>query len=317
MVSDSLTSTKNQTEGVVLWSLGHRAQIRVGDEGFYLPIPGKWRLIEGGVKPLSPGDRVLLSKEDDTFILTELLPRRNEFTRRAPGPKSISQTIAANLDTVLIVASIAEPETPFGLADRLLLVARSGHIPEVHLIINKTDLIDENDRIKWVNNYTHAVDSIIFTSCVTTDGVESVKELTTNRTVLLAGSSGVGKSTIANHIESGLNIKTGIISVATGKGRHVTSQAKLHLLKSGGWLTDTPGLRECAPWNIDPQELASYFPEMRQLHGTCRFRNCLHDSESGCNVKDSVGTDRFPETRYISYLKLLAECKIEFNQSPW
>ncbi len=317
MVSISPDSTDDPIQGIVLWSLGHRAQIRIGDENHRLAIPGKWRLRNSGVKPLSPGDRVSLVREGNFIRLSGILPRDSEFTRKAPGSKPISQTIAANLDTALIVASIAEPETPFGLVDRLLLTARAGSIPEIHLIVNKIDLATGEDQVKWKKNYSRAVDSILFTSCITLTGINTVRNLLKDKIVLLAGSSGIGKSTIINRVDPDLNIKTGRISAATGKGRHITSQAQLHPLKTGGWITDTPGLRECAPWDIEPLDLAKYFPEMSELLGACRFRDCLHDSESGCNVKDAVGTVNFPEGRYNSYLKLLDEIKIASQQTSW
>ncbi len=271
-----------------------------------MSIPGRWRLNSDGVRPLAAGDKVELQPVADGWKITEPIQRVNEFTRRQPGPKPLPQTIAVNLDQVIIVASAENPVTPTGLIDRLLVTAALGNVPAI-LLVNKIDIASQ-DRLDLLNRiYEHAVDEIILTSAVTGEGIERLKDFIVDRITLFAGSSGVGKSTLVNQIDPKLNLKTGEISRARGKGRHITSIARLHRVDQGGWIVDTPGLRECALWGVTQNRLASCFPEFAELVHNCRFRDCLHRSETGCAVKQEIETKGIPIERYKSYLKLLNE----------
>jgi len=192
------------------------------------------------------------------------------------------------------------------LIDRLLVTAELGNVPAV-LLINKVD-ITEPERLNSLQRiYRHAVESILLTSAITGEGIDLLRELTLDGITLLAGSSGVGKSSLANRLDPDLNIKVGEVSEYSGKGRHITSAARLHRLKETGWIIDTPGLRECAPWNMRKHNLWLCFREFLELADGCHFRDCIHHHERGCNVKTKTGTDLLPEERYLSYLKLLNE----------
>jgi len=296
---------------LVLWASGNRADVLVEGEEIHLFIPGRWRLGQKAVRSVVPGDKVMLRRETGKWRMIRRLPRKNEFTRRMPGTrKNIPQTIAANIDRVIIVASSANPTTPNGLIDRLLVTAMLGGVPPV-LLVNKIDLATADRLSSLQRVYKNAADGVFFTSAVTGVGVDDLSRLIYSGITLLAGSSGVGKSTLINLIDPDLDLKTGEISRATGKGRHITSEARLHRLKSGGWIIDTPGLRECEPWRMTRPILGGCFREFEKLTSGCHFRDCLHDQETGCAVKLAVGTDVLPEERYLSYLKLLHEVRSE------
>ncbi len=300
--------------GLVLWALGHQARILIDDEEFLIDIPGKWRLTkQDGKRPLAPGDFVALSEEDRGWKIKDQLPRRNEFTRNTPGyQKPIPQVIAANLDLAVLIASPAEPATPFGFIDRLLVTAELGEV-EPALIINKIDLASESELQLWIDIYKNAVDTILFTSATENTNLDKLDSLIRNKVVLFAGRSGVGKSTLANIIDPSLNIHVGEISEATGKGRHTTTIAEMHKMSNGAWLVDTPGLRECGPYSKTPANLSDAFPEIRNLKENCKFRNCVHRKETGCAVREIVGTDLLPEERYKNYLKMLEEAENELK----
>jgi len=268
-------------------------------------VPGSWRQTYKTERPLSAGDLVLLG---DQGIITERLARRNEFTRKMIGLKPVPQTIAANLDFCLVIASINEPTTPFGMVDRLLVTAALGNVPTL-LVVNKRDRGTPELEQGWLQNYQYAVELILFTSIHQPESISQIAQTIKHKTVLFAGSSGVGKSSLANAIDTSLHLKSREVSIITGKGKHTTATSILHRVSQGGWLADTPGLRECAPWDMTPEKLGMAFPEIARLSGSCHFRNCRHDSEGGCLVKDQVGSPELPTVRYTSYLKLLAEAR--------
>ena len=293
--------------GLVLWAMGHRAMVEFDGVPKLLEIPGRWRLDNDSARPLAPGDKVTVMDDSGDLRLTKLLPRRNEFTRRLPGSKRpLPQTMAANIDRVVVFASAMNPETPDGLIDRLLVTAALGDVPSV-LLVNKIDLATP-ERLNYMRRvYKNAVSEIHFTSAVDGDGIVRITRSVQGKITLFAGSSGVGKSSIANRIDPELNLKIGEISGYSGKGRHITSVGELHRIKVGGWIVDTPGLRECMPWNMTAGKLRWCFKEFLQAHGKCRFRDCMHHYEVGCAVKELVGSEALTEERYNSYLKLLSE----------
>lgn len=271
-----------------------------------LLYPGKWRVDSGGVRPLAPGDVVRIDFSRVKPKIGERLERLCEFTRRAAGPKPLPQTMAANPDVVAIIASAANPTTPFGLVDRLLATAALGGVP-AFIFLNKTDLVEASTIAEWERIYRDADVQVQAVSAQTRQGVGDFQAALTGRMVLLAGSSGVGKSSLINLWDPSLNLRTGLISEATGKGRHVTTSASLFATPGGGWVIDTPGLRECAPWGLVQSKVAECFPEIKARTGGCRFRNCLHKGEAGCEVGSAVDSGQIAAERYRSYCKLLNE----------
>lgn len=297
--------------GLVIWTMGHQARVLIAEERHHLAIPGKWRLTTKGSRPLAPGDRVSVSHDSNGWRLLERLARRNEFTRRMPGThRNVPQVMAVNLDLVIIVASVKAPRTAIGLIDRLLVTAALGDVPSM-LIINKTDLTTATILSKLEKLYCNAVDNIMFTNAATGENLDPLREIIRGKMVLLAGPSGTGKSTIANYIDPKLNIKVGEISQATGKGKHTTTTAELHAVEGGGWLTDTPGLRECGPYGKTSANLGSCFPEINHFLGECKFRDCVHRHEIGCDVTAALHRGDIPAERYQSYLKMLDEAIAE------
>ncbi|MBT3231227.1 MAG: ribosome small subunit-dependent GTPase A [Calditrichaeota bacterium] len=305
---------RESTTGLVIWTMGHISRILINGTVRNVKVPGKWRLGARGKRPIATGDFIELSIVRKEWHMDGIVPRRNEFTRRLPGfSKLFPQVIAANLDLVVIVASIAEPLTPFGFIDRLLVAANLGNVPTA-LVVNKADLAGNDQYDRWKNNYRNAVDPIIFTSAMKKQNIDVLADMIKGRTVLFAGRSGAGKSSLANCIDPNLDIKTREVSDVTGKGKHTTSAVKLHPTSEGGWLADTPGLRECGPYGKTPENLPFTFPEIERITERCKFRDCRHKTEIGCMVTEIVGTADFPEERYKSYLKLLSEAVEE--QTP-
>lgn len=291
---------------LVLWVSDRRMRVWVEGREIELRLPGRWRQGSHDRRPVAPGDHVAIVREGSDWRATDIEPRRNEFTRRSAGKRPQPQTAAANLDLVLVVAAAAAPATPFGLADRLLVTAALGLVPAL-LVVNKCDLVSAERLEAWQANYCGANLRILFTSAVSGIGAPELREVLRGRVTLLAGASGVGKSSLANRAHPELNIRVGEISQATGKGRHITSSATLHPVPRGGWVIDTPGLRECAPWGLTRHNIKAAYPEIERLTAGCHFRNCLHRSEVGCAVLPAVGSDRLPKARYESYIKLLSE----------
>lgn len=285
--------------------MGHLARVEFDGAVHLVELPGRWRLDRVGERMLAPGDLVELKSEPSGLRIEKLTDRRNHFTRRAPGPKPLPLVMAANLDWAVVVASAVEPTTPFGLVDRLLVAAALGGVSAL-LLVNKIDLVSEIVLGKWRRYYRYAVSRILFTSALTGRGIDELAELVNNSLVLLAGSSGVGKTALINRLEPNLKRKTKAISPATGKGRHTTSSAEL-IPAAGGWVVDTPGLRECAPWGLTEENLVAGFPEISTLAKECKFRNCRHRNEAGCAVIRRVGMPRLPNSRYQSYIKMLGE----------
>ena len=293
-------------DGFVTWLSRGQARVYAGGKYYLAAVPGRWRQSAGGVKPLAAGDRVTISVDQADPRINDRQNRTNNFTRHNPGSRPVPLTIAANLDLVVIIASASQPATPYGLVDRLLVTAALGGV-EAGLAVNKVDLIKLEQRELWREIYRNVVCGILFTSAQTGEGVDELAELIRGKVVLFAGSSGVGKSSLANRIDPDLNIKTSEISRSTGKGRHITAATEFHRVKTGGWLGDTPGLRECGLWGATPAKLAAAFPEIAGLSGGCRYRNCQHWRDADCVVKQAVGSPLFAESRYRSYVKLLQE----------
>jgi ribosome biogenesis GTPase / thiamine phosphate phosphatase len=295
--------------GLVLWISDRRVRVWVGERAYELRLPGNWRPAAGETRPVAPGDKLQLVLEGTDLRIIGVLPRTNEFTRKSSGPKPTPQTAAANLDQVIVVASAASPAIPFGLVDRILVTAAIGGV-KTHLLVNKLDLLDGSLIKRWICNYRNAVSEILFTSALSGEGLDRFENLLGGCTTLLAGASGVGKASLVNRLHPSLKLKTGDVSTITGKGKHITSSAILHPLPGGGWVIDTPGMRECAPWEMTTLGLAAAFPEIIPHAAECYYRNCSHIQESDCAVRAVVGSDELPRERYESYVKLWAEASL-------
>ncbi len=256
------------------------------------------------VDPVAIGDRVRIdSGEGNTGLIREVLPRRNKISRRASGSSRREQILAANIDQLLPVFSVAEPPPDWIMLDRMLAVAESCEIPAA-VCFNKLDLPCPDDFEATASTYEQIGYPIVLTSIVTDRGKEAFLDLLKDRTSLFMGPSGVGKSSLLNWLQPGLGLRTSEISATTGEGRHTTTHTELVELETGGMVGDLPGVREFHLWEIDPEEIDGLFPEFRGLPGHCRFRNCTHVREPGCIVRDAVDMEEVSRQRYESYLHL-------------
>lgn len=249
------------------------------------------------------GDRVTLDEGDGgVFGITGVMPRRNLLERRTPMGRG-NRPVAANLDRVFVVTATTNPEPIPQLLDRLTAIAEANDIP-VALVINKIDL-DPGEEL--ARRYRAAGYEVYPLSVRSGEGLEPFFQVLRDKESLLTGASGVGKSSLLNRLEPGLLLRTREISEKIGRGRQTTVAAVMVPLEAGGWLVDTPGFSEVGLWGIEPRELASCFPEMREPLTRCRFPDCSHRSEPGCAVRDAVEQGQVHAERYASYLVLLEE----------
>ena len=260
--------------------------------------------------PVAVGDEVEIVPEQDadrTAMITEILPRRNYITRQAPSHRMHHHIVAANLDQSIMFATLKEPRTSQGFIDRFLVTCEAYHVPAI-IIFNKLDIYrkKEMDKLEMLTEvYTKIGYRVIGISVLENTGLEELKDLLKDKTTLMSGHSGVGKSSFINHLFPAFDLKTQDVSGWSGKGMHTTTFAEMFDLPGGGRVIDTPGMREFGIVEISRQELSHYFPEMRVLLGDCQFNNCLHINEPGCGIKKAVEYGRIDAERYVSYWNIL------------
>ena len=324
--NENVQSEAPHLEGIVVRSTGswHDVQTdpvpgQAGHEQTSRVIPsrirGKFRLAEQDVtNPVAVGDRVTIRLEpDDTGLITEIHERKNKLTRRAAGRRvGLESVIAANLDAAWVIQSIRQPKINPGFIDRFLVMAGSFEIP-AGIVFNKKDLLRSGDRAvvgRLRDLYMDLGYPVLMTSTVTGEGVDVFQDALHDRVSVVAGPSGVGKSSLLNTVEPGLGLRTSEVSQKTQKGRHTTTYAALYPLAGGGFVVDTPGIREFGLVDLEPDELSYYFVEFRPYLGECRFPNCVHDHEPGCMVQAAMEAGEIDEGRYYSYLSLLDSLRL-------
>jgi len=255
------------------------------------------------INKIAVGDEVevdLTAAEDAGWIL-RIFPRRTKLSRR-PSVGYPEQVLVSNADTLLMVASIRTPPFRGGLIDRLLVAASCGGLEPV-LILSKADLAT-SDEISLIENlYSSLGYTILVTSIPESRGLESLRDLLQNRTTVLSGHSGVGKSSLIKALFPDWEIRIGRISNKSGKGRHTTRMAEMFRIPIGGFIVDTPGIRELEPL-VTPNELDSHFVEFFPYLGQCKFKGCTHIHEAQCLIKDAVASNKITEQRYKSYCTL-------------
>ncbi len=260
--------------------------------------------------PIAVGDDVEIEFEDETkniATITQICERKNYIARSSPHHKMQRHIVASNLDQVLLFATLREPRTSQGFIDRFLVSAEAYHIPAI-IVFNKVDLYKkkETDKYGELNKmYCHIGYVVCLTSMQTGEGINDLKKLLHNKTTLISGHSGVGKSTFINSIFPEINLAVNEVSNWSGKGMHTTTFAEMFDLPFGGSIIDTPGIKEFGITDISKQELSHYFAEMRPLIPQCRFNNCLHINEPGCAVQKAVEDGEISSDRYVSYCNIL------------
>jgi ribosome biogenesis GTPase len=260
--------------------------------------------------PVAVGDVVLADMENElenTLTITDIASRKNYITRSSPHNRNQHHIIASNLDQSLLFATLKEPKTSLGFIDRFLITSEAYHVPSI-LVFNKSDLYKEKElsRFNEVKEIYEAIGyKVLLISIEKNIGIEEVKSLLKDKTTLLSGHSGVGKSSFINIVFPDLRLKTQDVSGWSGKGLHTTTFAEMFNLSFGGRLIDTPGIRELGLVDIPKNELSHFFPEMRALITQCHFNNCMHINEPGCAVKEAVNSGSIHPDRYYSYLNIL------------
>lgn len=257
------------------------------------------------------GDQVMVGRADnDSLVVESILPRRNTFVRA--DERQRKHVIAANLDQAAIVIA-SHPLPSRDLVERYLLAVHSLGIEPV-IVLNKTDLEVAADEtaagaivLGHMSHYEALGYTVVRTSCKTSPGITGLQPVLEGRTSILVGQSGVGKSSLINQLLPDLDIQTGALSRATGKGKHTTTSTKLYQFTGGGFLIDSPGVWEYGIWKLDNDELAAGFTEFNPYLGQCRFNNCVHASEPDCAIKQAVEEDHILDWRYQSYLRLLKQ----------
>jgi ribosome biogenesis GTPase len=272
--------------------------------------------ITGYVNPVAVGDQVLISTNGtERGVVEAVLPRRSALARPySPDAgkiiEDLEQIVVANVDRLLIVASWREPYIWPALIDRYLITALRSQIEAV-ICINKVDLIeDQADFEATIQPYQNLGYQVLLTSTVTGVGIDEVRTFLQDSTTVLAGLSGVGKSSILTSVQPSLNLKTGHVSehgLFTGQGRHTTTQSSLLKLDNGGVVIDTPGVRTFGVAGIEPAELSSWYPEMVSFAGQCRYGNCTHTNEPDCAIKSAVDDGSISDLRYKNYFQIFEE----------
>ncbi len=246
---------------------------------------------------VTAGDRVFFRPAGEEGIIERVEPRRGVLSRTSRGRRHI---LVANVDQMLIVASVAEPDLKPHLIDRFLVTAEKSQIRPV-ICLNKLDLVDPAALQPLVGVYAQMGYQVLQVSAKTGLNVAQLQELLSDRETVIAGQSGVGKSSLLNAVQPGLNLRTAAVSADTEKGRHTTTTAVLLPLACGGYVVDTPGIRQFQLWDVIPEEVAGFFRDLRPYVSFCRFPDCSHTHEAECAVKDAVADGRLDLRRYESY----------------
>ena len=254
---------------------------------------------------IAVGDRVNISlQEDGSAMIEQIEERRSRFSRLAPTPRGeYEQIIIANPDQVVLVFSCTNPEPRMRMLDRFLVIAEEQQIPAM-IVANKIDLVSWRVRRELFGHYPHLGYPVIYTSAKKRKGIMKLRRHLRGKISVLIGPSGTGKSSLLNAIQPGLGLRVNHISQATGKGRHTTAVRAMFPLDGGGYVADTPGLKALSLWDIEPEELDGYFPEIRPLVPHCQYSSCTHMQEPGCAVITAVEQGKVHPERYESYIRL-------------
>lgn len=307
-------------KGIVIKSTGSWYQVKL-DAGPTLNcrIRGKFRL-QGQklTNPVAVGDRVVVNeeKEADMGMIKSVLPRENYVVRQSPRQKHHLHLLASNIDQAVLIVTIRNPDLKQGFIDRFLLMTEPHDIP-VYIVFNKSDLYDEDDLAIYALMeaiYESIGYRVLLVSSLTGDGLDDLRELLRDKISLVSGQSGVGKSSLINQLQPGLELRTEVLSDYSGKGQHTTTFAEMFSLDGGGSIIDTPGIKMLAFNNLEVMDVAHNFRELFIESEHCKFGDCTHRNEPKCAVKAAVENGEISELRYANYLQIVAEIE---DQNYW
>jgi len=268
--------------------------------------------------PVAVGDKVafITEKEEGTGLIKKILPRQNYVVRQSPRQKRNLHLLASNIDQAIIYMTIVRPMLKQGFIDRFLLMTEPHNIPTI-IVFNKADVYEEEDLATYEmlkEIYTEIGYTTILTSSVTGQGIDELKATLKDKTTLISGQSGVGKSTSVNALQPQLDLQTLEISDYSGKGQHTTTFAEMHTLDFGGYVIDTPGIKMLSFNNLEPQDVAHNFRELFLYSEDCKYNDCMHINEPKCAVKNAIEEGWISELRYKNYLLILGEIE---DQNYW
>jgi ribosome biogenesis GTPase len=293
--------------GTVLQGLGGVYEVQTPEGVVEAVLRGRIKRDERTGAKVVVGDRVDVDEErageETVWAIVKVHDRTTVLARRAPGKAPRPKAIVANVDQVLIVFAAAQPDPHLRMLDRFLVIAADSDIAPL-IIVNKTDRSGMDAARAIFRPYERAGYPILYTSAKQNLGVDAVREALCGRLSALMGPSGVGKSSLLNEVQPGLGLRVAAISEAVNKGRHTTVTAQLIPLECGGWVADTPGLRELGLWEVQRDQLQFYFPEFEPLLGGCRYPTCTHTHEPGCAVHAAAESGEIDFGRYDSYRRM-------------
>lgn len=298
-------------EGIVIKSTGSWYSVYLSSgKTVQCRLRGQYRL--KGIRttnPVAVGDKVQIRYEEgrETAVILLIHERQNFIIRKATNLSKASHIIAANLDQAILVATIDHPRTSTGFIDRFLVTSEAYHIPAV-IVFNKTELYDkeQSDKLDQLYTiYTSIGYTVLKVSALNGNGLTEFGALLKGKTTLLTGHSGVGKSALINKIDVNLKLRTGEISSVHNKGKHTTTFAEMYPINVGGWIVDTPGIKEFGLHDFEAETLAQRFPEMRSIMHLCRFANCTHVHEPDCAIKQALQKGKIAGFRYQNYLNMM------------
>jgi ribosome biogenesis GTPase len=295
--------------GIVLQARSGRHRVQDGDESVTCVVRGKLKKERLYTDLIATGDLVRWRPtRPGRGVIEEVLPRETQLSRLRPGPGQfpIEHVIVANPDQAIFIFSVREPRPNLRMLDRLLVIAENNDLPVI-ICANKVDLLDdEEEASRLFGLYEEIGYPVLYTSAQSGQGIGTLRERLLGQLSVLSGPSGVGKTSLLNAIQPELGLAVREVSEVTGKGRHTTVGVRLWPLGEGGYVADTPGLREAGFFDIEPEELAWHFVEMRPYLSDCHFSSCIHTHEPDCAVKEAIQAGAINEVRYESYCRLLA-----------